>query len=227
MTRLQTWPDRASQAKGLAALVAQELGQALRLKPSASFAVPGGTTPAPFMQALAQHALDWSRLTVTLTDERQVPPEHERSNALLLRENLLQFVPDLRFIPLYETGAIQQISERLTQQVLPFTTCVLGMGTDGHFASLFPQAKQLALGLDLQQPQALLVMEAPNIPETRLSLSLAALLSAKSLHLLISGAEKLAVWQQALARVEQQQRVLPIDYLLAEAGDKLVTHYAP
>lgn len=227
MSRLQSWTDRTSQANGLADVVANSLAQAIKVHGSASFAVPGGTTPAPFMQALAQHPLDWSKLSFTLTDERQVPPDHERSNARLVRDNLLMSTPALNFIPLYDTGDIHLVAARLKQDVLPLTTCVLGMGADGHFASLFPQAKQLAAGLDLNQPEPLLVMEADNIPEPRLSLSLAALLSASTLHLLITGADKLLVWQQAVSRVEQNLRSLPIDYLIAEAGDKLITHYAP
>ena len=228
---LQTYGSRVEQAEALGMRVADELHAAIEQRGYASLAVPGGTTPAPFMQALARIRLAWDKVRVTLTDERQVPVEHERSNALLLRSNLLAAVPEAQFQPLFDAGNpagwLADVEQQLREKFLPLDVCVLGMGADGHFASLFPAADQLAAGLDMANTAAVMEITADNIPESRISLTLTALLSARHLHLLISGAEKLQVLQQAQANLGKAERQLPIEALLQSAGERIKIHYAP
>jgi len=230
--RIKQYESREQQAIALAEQVASCLQQAFQADGVMRLAVPGGTTPAPFMRALSQQDLDWEALLITLTDERQVPFSHERSNALLLEQNFLQYVQGAQFIPLFHEGqaqgGIQQVNADLRADGLPLSSCVLGMGTDGHFASLFPSAEQLEEGLDTHNPAAALVVTGQDLPEPRVSLSLSALLSAPELHLLISGAEKLQVIEQAQANIEADHaRRLPVEALLRAAGKKLTIHYAP
>lgn len=225
--------DRAVQAGQLAQVVAGELQAAVQAKSRATVAFAGGTTPVLFFKALAKQAVDWSKVAFTLTDERQVAADNERSNARLLQTNLLNSLePPASFQALYQLGQsttdLAQLASRLQKDFLPLDVVVLGMGNDGHFASLFPQAPNLAAGLDSENSDILLEVQAPDLPETRISFSLAALLQAKHLHLLITGADKQQLLEQAQANLTARQpRQWPIEALLQQAGDKLTIHYAP
>ena len=225
--------NKSEQALQLAKQVAAELTAAIQLKSKAVAAFAGGTTPVLFFQALAEQAVDWQKVIFTLTDERQVASEHERSNALLLTTHLLkQLNGKAQFQALYKVGQtpddLRLLEQAFQANYLPLDVVVLGMGNDGHFASLFPQAANLAQGLDPKNPSILLEVSSAELPEARISLSLAALLTAKHLHLLITGLEKKQLLDQALLRVKSgQPRQWPIEALLAEAGDRLIVHYAP
>nr|CAA6812159.1 MAG: 6-phosphogluconolactonase (EC, eukaryotic type [uncultured Thiotrichaceae bacterium] len=223
------YSDRKEQAEALAAQVAGQLRAVISAGGKAGIALSGGSTPAPFMQALATHSLDWSGVNVTLTDERCVDDTHERSNARLVKENLLGAVPDATFFPLFPGECVDAAllaKESVLSEMLPATACVLGMGPDGHFASLFPEADQLAEGLDVDNARLTLPMQVPGVPDIRISLTLQAILKSASLHLLITGEEKLAVLKQAEADKEAGDFPLPVCHLLQHAGERLVIHYA-
>lgn len=230
---LVSYADRSVQAEQLAQLVASELQKAVQSQGKASAAFAGGTTPVLFFQALSKQAVDWSKLTFTLTDERQVEPTHERSNARLLTEHLLAKLPvPAHFQALYQVGQtateLASLSLSLQQQLFPLEVVVLGMGNDGHFASLFPQAPNLVAGLDPHYPDVLLEVRVADLPEARISMSLAALLQAKHVHLLITGADKKQLLEQAQAHIAAHRPAQwPIEALLQQAGDSLMVHYAP
>ncbi|HPQ96272.1 MAG TPA: 6-phosphogluconolactonase [Thiolinea sp.] len=226
---IRYYDSRHAQAEALAAQVAGELGQAITVRSEAHLAVPGGTTPAPFMQALARIELPWQHVRVTLTDERQVPDTHERSNARLVRENLLQQV-SANFIPLYRESrshcGLGLLEHDLTYHVLPLDVCVLGMGSDGHFASLFPGGDNLAQGLDPANSAHVIYLRARGAPEARISLTLSTLLTAPAIHLLITGPEKLDVLEQAAdALAAGRDSSLPVQQLIRSAAG-LMVHYA-
>src|SRR5262245_30220515 len=133
----------------LAALIAAQLRGALEARPAASLAVAGGRTPAALLARLSSEILAWDRVFVTLTDERWVSSDDPASNAAMLRKTLLVgAAAPARFIPLY-TGAptpdeaLQSVSAALATLPRPFDIMVLGMGDDGHTASLFPGADNL------------------------------------------------------------------------------------
>ena len=223
------YKDHEQQANYLATTVAKQLGDALTTNNKAALAVPGGTTPAPFLNALSRQALDWQQVSITLGDERQVPAENERSNAKLLQDNFLHAVPDVRFQPLYtETEDLASISAALQTHCLPLDVCVVGMGTDGHFASLFPAAKNLVQGLDPTNTDVLIEVTADNIPEPRLSLTLAAILQSGHIHLLITGSEKKKVLEQAQRNESKPDAEieLPVQALLRHGSARLTVHYA-
>ncbi len=223
------YPDRQTQAAALATQVASELEQALATRQTAHMAVAGGTTPAPFMQQLAGKSLDWPHITVTLTDERQVPPTHPRSNAKLLQENLLSTVPQATFIPLYDeapNNTPAAVTQQLAQYALPLDVCVLGMGEDGHFASLFPGLPELAEGLNPDSPQTVLFLDSPALPEPRISLTLAALLGSQYLHLLITEQTKLHVLEKIMQSADFATEMLPVGHLLKYAQGRITVHYA-
>ncbi|WAC62368.1 6-phosphogluconolactonase [Pseudoxanthomonas sp. SL93] len=200
--QLHPFADGDAVAQALAQAVADDLRAALALRGNASLALSGGTTPRRFLQALSQQALDWSQVTVTLVDERWVADDHERSNARLLKEYLLQgAAAQARFVPLFRPAAtpdevLQAVAADLP---LPLDVAVLGMGSDGHTASFFPGGDRLAEALDPAGDAVVLPMRAPGAGEPRITLTLPVLRDAGRLYLHIEGGEKRQVLQQALS----------------------------
>ncbi len=229
------YSTREAQGEALAEQVAAQLLSAIQQKGQASLAVPGGTTPHFFLRALAQQSLPWSDVTLTLTDERQVPMNHERSNARLIKHCFLDEVPHVHFIPLCNahtenskplSNANLQEECQLLNQHLPLQVCVLGMGTDGHTASLFPKAKQLESALDLNNKHPLSVIEAEQIEEPRISMALASIINAQCIHVLIHGEKKREVWEQVIADDSVEALYdMPIRAVLKYAQHKLCVHY--
>ncbi len=191
---------------GAAAALADEVIAALRhglaARGAASLAVAGGRTPVPLFRALRDAPLDWARVAVTLTDERWVPEEDAASNARLLRAELLQGrAGAARFFPLYDSSAtageaVNSIWQSLQEMPWPLDAVVLGMGEDGHFASLFPDNPQLGRALDPDGRPGCVAMLAPAAPASRISLNLAALRQTRRLFLLAGGRAKHEVLAQ-------------------------------
>lgn len=191
------YDSRETLMNSLADAVAQQLAEALAANGKATLAVPGGTTPGPFLSALSNADLDWSKVKVMLTDERFVPESSDRSNTRLLRGTLLQNkAAAATMVPFYkEADAPEDVLDDLVTDIksaLPLDVCVLGMGADMHTASLFPGADRLADGLNNNSNLTLLPMRAPGAPEPRLTLTAPTLRKSKNIHILITGPEKLA-----------------------------------
>ncbi|MEM7067606.1 MAG: 6-phosphogluconolactonase [Pseudomonadota bacterium] len=216
--------DRKLLADKLARYVAGELRLAVSEKGAASIAVAGGSTPREFLVRLGQIEIEWSKVTITLTDERCVPFKDERSNARLLSQTLLiGAASGARFIPLYSEDNNHSAIDKLNEHALPLDICVLGMGTDMHTASLFPDAKGLAVGLDENSEFPLVKIMPKGIEEDRISMTVAELKKAKQLHLLITGEEKLAALKRAKATVDVQKA--PVKAVL-ESGNMHSIWYA-
>lgn len=193
------------QASELAQAVADALTAALRERDFASLVVSGGRSPVAFLEALSSHKLDWARVVVSLADERWVPTEHNDSNEALLKRHLLRGeAARAHFIGLYRSPATLDASVAganlaLSELPQPLDVLVLGMGDDGHTASLFPNSPQLALALSADCPQRCLPMLAPSVPHQRLTMTLPLLASARSIFLAVQGPAKLATLRTALA----------------------------
>jgi len=191
--------DPTELAQALAGGVADRLRDAVAERAQAVLVVSGGTTPRKFLAALAQQELDWARVTVTLADERWVPPTNPRSNERLVREILLTGgAAAATFVPLYadvadpESG-LAKIAGAIDALALPFDAVVLGLGNDGHCASLFPDGHRFAQACDPANPARVSAMRSPTAGEPRITLTLAALAATRALYLHIEGAEKQAV----------------------------------
>jgi 6-phosphogluconolactonase len=207
--------DGVELARGLAERIATELEVALRTRGRALLAVSGGSTPKRFFAELSRAPINWSAVDITLADERWVPASDERSNARLVREQLLVNAAAVaRFLPLQLDGhSPESGADALESQFaprLPIDVLILGMGNDGHTASLFPGGDRLDAALDPAGMRMLLPMHAPGAPEPRITFTLPALVAARHLHLHIEGAAKQTVLREALARGE-----LPIAKVLA------------
>ncbi len=227
MTHLVHYKDETTLMATLAAVVAGQLAEALQTRGKATLAVPGGTTPGPFLRALAQADIDWASVNVMLTDERFVAGDSPRSNTRLLRETLLQGpAAAASLVPLYASaGQPEQVLTELGKgiaSVLPIDVCVLGMGADLHTASLFPGADRLAEALDPNSPAVLLPMRAPGAPEPRLTLTAGVLRASRHLHLLITGQDKLA----ALRKAEQPGPAADAPVRAILSVPSLSIHYA-
>ncbi|CAI8832405.1 6-phosphogluconolactonase [Pseudomonas sp. IT-P253] len=191
-------------ADGLALKVAKQLSEAIDARGSATLVVSGGRSPVAFFQNLAKQKLDWSKVVVTLADERWVPVEHADSNAGLLKRYLLQGpVAKAQFLSLYSATANLELAaeqaDRLLAELPPIDVLILGMGDDGHTASLFPNSPNLVDALKVDGTRRCYPMLAPTVPHQRLTMSRALLASAKHTVLSISGQSKLTTLSAALA----------------------------
>jgi 6-phosphogluconolactonase len=199
--RLIAYPDRAQLYHGLAKVLAEELGAAIKARGHASLSVPGGTTPGPVFDILSQMPLDWAKVAVFLNDERWVGEDSPRSNTGLLRARLLCGpAAKAKLVPLYAPAAqpedqLAALAEGLAPH-LPISVLLLGMGADMHTASLFPGADLLTQALAADAPP-LMALRAEAAGEPRVTLTAPVLQAAEAIHILITGAEKRAAIERA------------------------------
>lgn len=217
--------SQADLGPALAARVANDLRAAINAKGHASIAVPGGSTPGPFLSALAKETLDWEKVVVTLTDERCVPAGHARSNQTLVSQHLIEGgAQAAQFVLLY-TGDNERdsVETALSAQILPLDVCVLGMGGDMHTASLFPGTPGLADLLDLNGERLVDFVSPPGADEPRVTLTAKALATAAHTYILIKGADKRAALDTALQTEDRE--AAPIRAIL-DAAKSAVVFYA-
>lgn len=214
---LNEFPTAEAQAQNLALKVGEDLVSLLKQKDLVTVCVPGGTTPALFLGFLSKISLNWSRVKVVLNDERWVPLNDPLSNEAMVRKVLLRNQAfDAQIVSLFDDGspvdqAVVKFNQRIST-VLPLDICVLGMGDDGHTASLFPAMLDLQEALNVNEAAALIIAQVPNKTEQRVSFNLSAILSAEKHYVLIKGQTKKAVIHKAH---EAQSLDLPISHLLA------------
>jgi 6-phosphogluconolactonase len=201
--------DPATLAEHFSQVVAENLSAAIADRGTALIAVSGGTTPERFMTTLSSHDLDWSRVTITLADDRWLPPTHHRSNEFLVRRTLLRNnAAYATFVPLY-TGTADPVSgwhdaeANIDRLPLPFDVMILGLGNDGHCASLFPDGDRFAQATDPAQKDRTMPMLARSVDEPRITLTLPTIIATRNLYLHIEGKDK----HDVLDRVERGEGV--------------------
>ena len=187
--------NTSAQDAELVSKVVDLLSMAIEQHGSASLVVSGGRTPKGFFHLLSQEFLDWSKVTVTLADERWVDADHKDSNEKLVQENLLineAYVA--RFVALKNSATSAQAGETSIDQDLSaigrFTLVILGMGDDGHTASLFPGSEALNIGLDMESGRQCLAVQPLDAPHERMSMTLPRLLDSEQIIVHISGENK-------------------------------------
>jgi 6-phosphogluconolactonase len=211
----------ADLARRLAVHVADRLRVAIEARGQAVLAVSGGKSPIAMFEQLRIRPIEWSKVHVLLVDERCVPHDHADSNTALVRQHLLQeaaasamLTPPFDALPdtLDEAALnalVQAADLRLAALPWPIDVAVLGMGEDGHTASLFPAAPGLETALRSNGPMAWVT--PATAPHARLTLTLPALLASRELALAIAGENKTAVYRQALQKTD---RSLPVSLIL-------------
>ena len=193
-----------SLVKLLSKDIAEILESTIQKEGRASLAVSGGRTPIPLFVELSKLNLDWSKVELTLADDRWVNLDDEASNEYLVRKYLLKNKAiTARFIPLKNekrTAKMGQIkSENIFKEIkLPLDVIVLGMGSDGHTASLFPCSNELKEAMDPNYPNFLISTNPKTAPYERISLSAKTISSSKKIFLHLNGSDKLHVLKTAM-----------------------------
>ena len=229
--RERRFPNAVALMQALASDIVASLQEGLAGGRGVSLVVPGGHTPAPLFDRLSEAELDWPNVWVTLTDERWVDAQSSASNERLVREHLLrQAAAHANFVglkngqPNPQAGAAASWSA-VAQLPRPFDFVLLGMGDDGHMASLFPDSPGLLPAMDLTAPPGCVGMTAPAAPRARLSLNLRALLDARRVALLIVGKAKWDVYERARARGPTVD--MPVRALLGQQNVPLSIYWSP
>lgn len=215
MTQPKTYfyDDIDSQAQSLVDYIALALLEDIKNRGEALLILPGGTSPRALITMLAQNNLPWDKIQITVTDERCVPLEDEHSNIGQLKKLFVEQGSLLHPVALWNDKMLD-IGE--TDMLLwPATVTVLGMGLDGHIASLFPEQDWSCENVKV------LNATAPSEPRQRVSLSMEALASSSRLILLVNGDEKWNLYQ----RIEKSQCLgTPLGNLMDSVGSKLHVH---
>jgi 6-phosphogluconolactonase len=199
-------PDQV--AADLSDAVVGALESRLQEAPRASLVVSGGSTPVPLFRRLSGKVLDWSRVDVLLADERWVDETNEASNTRLVKEYLLQDeAAKARFISIKQPGAtpvegLQAVLSELKKLALPPDVLILGMGNDGHTASLFPDAPELARAMNPKGQEMAVAITPPSQRHKRITLTWVALRGARFTALHLKGFDKLRTLKSALNELD-------------------------
>lgn len=213
-----------------------ELDAALKERGKASFLVSGGSSPAPLYQRLSQINLDWSSVSVALVDERWVERDHPKSNETFVVENLLQHQAASAKLQGMKNSAgnpaegLAECEAAYRKLPQPFDLTILGMGPDGHTASLFPHAEGLEKALDPESDELCSAINAHESEVTgafteRMTLSLAGLLKSRRLVLLITGEDKLKALRAAQEGTDVS--AMPVRAVLQQSKVPLDIYWAP
>lgn len=231
MTEIHKFASREALEQALAARIVALLRQGIAARGQGALVVSGGRTPAGLFQRLANADLDWSRVLITLADERWVPADHVDSNARSVRSHLLQNrAAAARFIPHFNgattpaagAAALQSELQALPEQV---DAVILGMGEDGHTASFFPNAAELAAAIDPETLVSCMAVTPPAAPHLRMTLTLPRLLASQQIFLHLCGDSKLPVLEQALA--EGPVTEMPVRSVLHQQRTPVDIYWAP
>lgn len=212
------------------------LNEAIENRGEATFMVSGGSTPEPLYKSMSNLDLDWESVYVALVDERWVDFDHDKSNEAFTVKHLVQnkaAVTNLIGMKNTAEAAAEGLAdcEAAYQQLAqPFDITILGMGNDGHTASLFPHAQGLEAALNPESTELCAAITANQSEVTgafteRMTLTLAGLMRSKALFLLITGDEKLAVLRKAQAGNNVNE--MPIRAVLQQDKVPVVVYWAP
>jgi 6-phosphogluconolactonase len=213
--------------------IAAKLGDDIAARGAASLVASGGTTPGALFDRLSNYEIPWEKIWITLSDERWIAPTQDGSNEKLVRTRLLRgAAASAHLIPLMTSDpspndAENKVSEAIGAMPRPFTVTLLGMGEDGHTASLFPNAGGLTVALDENDPAFVRAIHTQNVAATgeRISLTLRAILDSKLIAILIRGKPKLAAYQRALSGSDIAE--MPVRAVLNQSKTPVRVFWAP
>lgn len=228
---VQRFADRETVSRELAMQIAGSLKAAISARGLASLVVSGGRSPARLFEILRAQPLEWNRVCVALADERWVGAEDSASNERLVRDVLLkEHAAAARFhglkngAPTPDLGAVSAW-ETFARVPRPFDAVILGMGDDGHTASLFPGSPNLPSALNRAAAAGCVGMWSPAAPHPRLSLNLSALLDSRRVVLLITGESKWRTFTDACAAGPVEE--MPIRAVLRQSRTPVDVMWSP
>ncbi len=234
MTEIEWWDyeDAAEMAGAVAGDVQFVIESAIEARGAAVIALPGGRTPAPIYDRLAKAKLDWKRVTIVPTDERVVPLGDPMSNVTMIAK---AFLPrGARVMPVVPNAtadykAAGRSADALMQDLhWPLDLCLLGVGGDGHTASIFPGPDYDEALSGPRERRALGVMPDPLPPEApvaRVTLSRQGIVTARALMIACTGADKRTVIERAIEQGPSSP--YPIGRVLADVELPVDIHWAP
>ena len=227
MSEWRCFPSAGELDEALARHVADRLEEDIAARGAASLAVSGGGTPRNMFRHLSRCDMDWSRVWITLVDERWVDPLDPDSNERLVRDNLRQNrASAARFVGLKSRDSdpgqgLAAVSRRLARVPRPFTRVILGMGADGHTASWFPQAGNLQELLDPGGDPGLGATDPATAPYLRITLNLPAVLQSRGIIIHVTGEEKRSVLETAV------ESGVPVAAILEQDTTPVTIWWAP
>ena len=193
-----------SLAVDLSQKIREILLETIKKRGRASMAVSGGSTPIPLFDALSNLDIDWNKVDLTLVDDRWVESDHKDSNELLVKSHLIKNkAVNVNFVPLKNNASTAKegrasSEDALKSFTLPFDIVILGMGTDGHTASLFPCSKEIKSAMDLDNNDCLVATTPTSAPYDRLGMTAKAIMDAKRVFLHLNGSIKLHTLEKAM-----------------------------
>lgn len=214
----------------LADRIGRSLLKSIAVHGRASLAVSGGSTPKPLFRQLSALDIPWQDVVITLVDERWVDPADRASNEQLVHRYLLQdraaaavFVGLKNVFPAAAEGEAR-CEQALRKVPQPFTVLVLGMGNDGHTASLFPGSAQLAAATDMNSGKTCMAVTPADAPHERMTLTLPAILNAEEIILHLTGSEK----KEVLAKAQEAGPAedMPVRFILRQGETPVAVYWA-
>lgn len=222
-----TFEHAAPLAQALAESVAEDLRVAVAQRGQATLVLSGGSTPELFLEELSRQLVPWQSVTVTLADERWVATDDAASNENLVRRALLTGdAAEARLVGLKTEAATPaagaaEAEARVAALARPFDVVVLGMGEDGHIASLFPSHPALEPAGEHSLTQAVDRDSGP----ARLTLTLRALLDSRRIILFFTGEKKWQTYRLALGRGPVSE--LPVRAILGRGREPIDVYWSP
>lgn len=229
------FPSKEDLSNQLANQITIIINEAIVKNGQAIVAFSGGSTPLPLFHALQQQSIEWSKVIVTLVDERWVDEYDSLSNGAFIKKHLLSHLPEKPlFLDLYRGAASVDASLKIVwteycktlavDDTVRFDVVILGMGGDGHTASFFPDAPNISNLVDLNSNEKLLSCSSPSTQVPRITWSLPVLLNTNNLILHITGKDKQAVFDKALQTTDTME--LPIRSFIFQDQVLLKVFYA-
>lgn len=218
-------------AENLATTIADKLTKAVAQRGNASLVVSGGSTPKPLFEQLSSKKNNWDKVTITLADERWVETSDPASNENLVRALLLQNeAVHASFIGLKNKASSAAEGEQESHDLIstipkPFDIVILGLGDDGHTASLFPGSTELDKAVDMHLKHCCIALSPPNASYDRMSLTLPVLIDSREIILHITGENKKKVLEAALNKGPSSD--MPVRYILRQQVTPVKIYWAP
>jgi 6-phosphogluconolactonase len=230
---LHSFPNAEDMVRALAHEIVSRLTVSVSSRGAASLAVSGGTTPGVLFDALSLRTAPWDRVSVTLSDERWIAPDQDGSNEKLVRTRLLRnAASDAKLVPLKTPDASPAAAEGKVDAAVsamprPFDVMLLGMGDDGHTASLYPHSTGLDAALDIAKPNLVQAIHADSAVATgeRMTFTLRAILGSNLIVILIRGDEKLATYRKAAGGTDIHE--MPVRAVLNQTQAPVRVYWSP